>query len=86
MKKTLKQRFLTMLVNHGAMPRAVVTRRALGQIRQLNMERLKRLLASLKREKLITITKDTPNKKPGARVEIIAATELAKPWLKETIK
>ena len=82
MSKTVKQRFLAMLVDHGEMARAVVTRRALGQIRQLNMVKLKRLLANLKREGLITITKDEPNRKPGARAEIIKATELAEPWLK----
>lgn len=83
MSKTIKQRFLTMMVKHGDMPRAVVTRRALGQIRQLNMVKLKRLLANLKREGLITITKDAPNTKPGSRAEIIAATDLAAPWLSE---
>lgn len=70
-----------MMVKHGDMPRAVVTRRALGQIRQLNMQKLKRLLANLKREGLIVITKDAPNTKPGSRAEIIRTTDLALEWL-----
>lgn len=72
-----------MLKTHGSMSRAVVTRRALGQIRQLNMVKLKRMLTVLVKEEVIEINKAPRNGKPGIKAEIVSLTEFADEWLKD---
>jgi len=82
MSRTLKHRFVTMLRKHKNMPRAHVTRRALGQIRQLKMPSLKRMITKLHKEGLISLVRNNTGK-PGLVPVILNLTPEGIEWCKQ---
>jgi len=82
MSRTLKHRLVIMLHKNKDMPRAHVTRHALGQIRQFKMPALKRMLTKLQKEGLICSVKKRTGK-PGLTPSIFNITPAGVEWLKK---
>lgn len=83
MRKTLTHRFMIMLESQEELTRAELTRRALGQIRQLNMVKLKIMISKLKRQGLIQSRSKQVKGKPGPIPQYISLTEAGKEWLED---